>query len=139
MCIFRKQKVVMIWNFEHIWRIIYRKIFKCALLWFKLKSKIINNNYEKLQKNPYCVFKFEPEKILGIILDNESKNIAWKISKYGVFSGPHFPISGLNTVKHGPEKSQYLGTFHTVKTNENTSFYRPVKKTDQSVIDPTVL
>ena len=37
---------------------------------------------------------------------------AWKVSKYGVFSGPYFPVFGLNTEKYGPEKTAYLDTFH---------------------------
>ena len=28
---------------------------------------------------------------------------AWKVSKYGVISGPYFPVFGLNTRKYGPE------------------------------------
>ena len=32
---------------------------------------------------------------------------AWKVSKYGVISGP-------NTEKYGPEKTPYLDTFHAV-------------------------
>ena len=32
---------------------------------------------------------------------------AWKVSKYGVFSGP-------NTGKYGPKKTPYLDTFHAV-------------------------
>ena len=35
---------------------------------------------------------------------------AWKVSKYGVFSGPYFPVFGLNTGKCGPEKTPYLDT-----------------------------
>ena len=34
--------------------------------------------------------------------------------KYGVFSGPYFPVFGLNTGKDGPEKTLYLDTFHAV-------------------------
>ena len=34
-------------------------------------------------------------------------NTAWKVSKYGVFSGP-------NTGKYGSEKIPYLDTFHPV-------------------------
>ena len=37
-------------------------------------------------------------------------SIAWKVSKYGVFSGP-------NTGKYGPEKSSYLNTFHVVEVS----------------------
>ena len=49
---------------------------------------------------------------------------AWKVSKYGVISGPCFPAFGLNaeiysifspnTGKYGPEITPYLDTFHTV-------------------------
>ena len=27
------------------------------------------------------------------------------MSKYGVFSGPYFPVFGMNTGKYGPEKT----------------------------------
>ena len=39
---------------------------------------------------------------------------AWKVSKYGVISGPYFHVFGLNTGKYGPEITPYLDTFHTV-------------------------
>ena len=39
---------------------------------------------------------------------------ARKISKYRVFSGPFFPVFGLNTGKGGPEKTPYLDTFYTM-------------------------
>ena len=38
----------------------------------------------------------------------------WKVSKYGVFSGPYFPVFSPNTGKYRPEKTPYLDTFHTV-------------------------
>ena len=44
---------------------------------------------------------------------------AWKVSKYGFFSGPHFPAFGLNTERYGvcgPKKNPYLDTFHAVST-----------------------
>ena len=54
---------------------------------------------------------------------------AWKVSKYGVFSGPYFPVFGLNTKiysvfipntgKYGPEKTPY-NTFHAVVNNLNS-------------------
>ena len=43
---------------------------------------------------------------------------AWKVSKCGVSSGPHFPLFGLNTEKYGPEKTTYLDTFHAVEEAE---------------------
>ena len=49
---------------------------------------------------------------------------AWKVSKYGFFSGPYFLVLALNMEiyivfspnagKHGPEKTPYLNTFHAV-------------------------
>ena len=34
------------------------------------------------------------------------------MSKYEVFSGPQFPVFGLNTGKYGPEKFPYLDILH---------------------------
>ena len=39
---------------------------------------------------------------------------AGKVSKYGVISGPYFPVFGLNTGKQEPEITLYLDTFHAV-------------------------
>ena len=36
------------------------------------------------------------------------------MSKYGVISGPYFPVFGLNTGKSGPEITPCLDTFHAV-------------------------
>ena len=36
----------------------------------------------------------------------------WKVSKYGVISGPYFPVFGVDTGKYGPKISSYLDTFH---------------------------
>ena len=36
------------------------------------------------------------------------------MSRYGVISGPHFPVFGLNTGKYGPEITPYLDAFHAV-------------------------
>ena len=57
------------------------------------------------------------------------------MSRYGVFSGPYFPIFGLNTDiygvnlkfgrntgKYGPEKTPYLDIFYTVKISPRILF-----------------
>ena len=51
-----------------------------------------------------------------------AKTAAYKVSKYRVFSGPYFPVFGLNTEvpntgKYGPEKTPYLDTFHAVNVS----------------------
>ena len=38
------------------------------------------------------------------------------MSKYGVISGPYFPVFSPNTGKYGPEKTLCLGTFHAFFT-----------------------
>ena len=40
--------------------------------------------------------------------------IVWKVSKYGVFSGPYFPVFSPYAGKYGSEKTAYLNTFHVV-------------------------
>ena len=58
-----------------------------------------------------------------VIFNKFSKNLpiffdgaftAWKLSKYGVSSGPYFPVSSLYAGKYGPEKTPYLNFFQTV-------------------------
>ena len=41
---------------------------------------------------------------------SEFSATAWKVSKYGVFSGPYFTAFGLNT----DQKTPYLDTFHAL-------------------------
>ena len=38
------------------------------------------------------------------------------MSKYGVFSGPYFPVFSPNTEKYGPKKTPYLDTLQAVST-----------------------
>ena len=49
-------------------------------------------------------------------MSGEIRNMctAWKVSKYGVISGPYFLVFGLKTGKYRPEKTPYLDTFHTM-------------------------
>ena len=52
-----------------------------------------------------------------------------KVSKYGVSSGPYFPVFGLNigyssnTGKCRPERTPYLDTFHAVCGSEKTHIW----------------
>ena len=47
---------------------------------------------------------------------------AWKVSKYGVISGPYFPVFELNTGKYGPEITPYFDTFHAVNFSSRSWF-----------------
>ena len=44
------------------------------------------------------------------------------MSKYGVFSGPYFPVFSPNTGKCRLEKTLYLDTFYTVYVSANPRF-----------------
>ena len=46
------------------------------------------------------------------------------MSKYGVLSGPYFPVFGLNTGKYGPEKTSYLDTFRAVKRDKRDNLLK---------------
>ena len=50
-----------------------------------------------------------------VVLSKEST--VWKAPKYGVISGPYFPVFGLNKGKYRPEVTRYLHTFHVVITS----------------------
>ena len=39
---------------------------------------------------------------------------AWKVSKHGLFSGPHFLLFGLNIGKYEPEKTPRFDTFYAM-------------------------
>ena len=49
---------------------------------------------------------------------------AWKVSKYGVFSGPYFPAFSPNTGKYGPVKTPYLETSVRDKREDSCKTYK---------------
>ena len=62
-------------------------------------------------------FKEEPKRWVKLILNLSAKtylHTVWKVSKYGVISGPYLPVFGLNTGKYRPEITLYLDNFHAV-------------------------
>ena len=63
----------------------------------------------------------------------------WKVSKYGVNSGPHFPVFGLNTEIYGVISSPYFPVFglNTEIYSVNLriqSEYRKIRTRNNSVI-----
>ena len=45
---------------------------------------------------------------------NIKTSTVWKVSKYGVITGPYFPVFSPNTGKYRPEITPYMDTFHAV-------------------------
>ena len=65
-----------------------------------------------------------------------------KVSKYGVSSGPYFPVLSPNIGKYGPEKTPYLDTFHAIsvaktitklKDQRNASHWIPRFRTNNKI------
>ena len=78
--------------------------FKTSFDFTKMISCSWENKYEK-----YCHFGFSWYScaILSTLTYFMPLVTAWKVSKYGVISGPYFPA-------FGPEKPPYLDTFHAL-------------------------
>ena len=49
-----------------------------------------------------------------LVLFKCGKVTAWKVSKYGVISGPFFPVFNPNAGKYGTEITPCLDYFHAV-------------------------
>ena len=80
------------------WRLRTIEIFKC--------------NYCKKCKN----FSFINFCILNMLLIDSCirQHTTWKVSKYGVISGPYFPVFSPNTWKYWAEITPHLDTLHAV-------------------------
>ena len=66
----------------------------------------------KVRNKCFCAIHFNGQVTLPSVVGHTSMHdkhyTAWKVSKYGVFSGPYFLVFGPNTGKCGPEKTPYL-------------------------------
>ena len=63
------------------------------------------------------------------IYSEDYSNHSWKVSKYGVLSGPYFPVFGLNTGNYGPEKTPYLKRILKVVSIANNNFLSSIEST----------
>ena len=88
-------------------------LIDCAKKVLKIYKSIVIENFKPASLCPIKGRSLKVfEKLQKVLLAN--KVTAWKVSKYEVFSGPYFPVFGLNTGKYEQEKIPYLDTFHTV-------------------------
>ena len=70
------------------------------------------------ENSPWITSNLRDKKKLNKLFLWGLSNTAWKVSKYGVFSGPYFPVFGVNTENTGicrPEITPYLEIFHAVQ------------------------
>ena len=79
-----------------------------------------SRKYKKIVKQePVEAIIIPPEERDEILNKLRQVFTAWKVSKYGVISGPYFPVFVLNTEnpntgKYRPEITPYLDTFDVV-------------------------
>ena len=87
-----------------------------------IKANFIKANTSRYVKRTFKKKKKKKKKIEDEIesikygsglkyLLNTVNNAAWKVSKYGAFSGAYFPAFGLNTGKNRPGKNSVFGHF----------------------------
>ena len=77
-------------------------------------------SYRKLKTNPSLFFD---NSHTSFLLDIWRTHTAWKVSKYGVFSGPFFveffPVSGLNTEIYGVNL-RISSKYRKIRTRKNS-------------------
>ena len=66
----------------------------------------------------FIVYYFEPKRSWFEIADLST---AWKVSKYGVISGPYFPAFGLNTEIYGVNL-RIQSEYRKIRTKNNSVF-----------------
>ena len=91
-----------------------------AILSLCLEINIYNRpqlGCSRFRKNN-CFCYYNPSNVYLVLLSQYACHLlsitVWKVPKYGVFSGPYFPVFSPNAGKYRPEKFPYLDTFHTV-------------------------
>ena len=90
---------------------------------FKLKQNVrmVGDKYSRLSKTLILDFSnfliARTNSLVRII------PYSVQIHKYGVFSGPCFPVFIPNIGKYGPGKTLYLDTFHAVHGHKFMTFW----------------
>ena len=96
-----------------------------------VRDGIILNYFKNYFKNNWKLF--QPCDAIRVILRKRyiimrvkkiicwRSSTAWKLSKYGAFSGPYFPIFGLNTERYGVSlRIQF--EYGKIRTSKNSVF-----------------
>ena len=78
--------------------------------WFIAQKQFRKSDKKLLRKTSENLHEKETAQIVFSTLKRKH-SLAWKVSKYGVISGPYFPVFSPNTGKYGPEITPYLDTF----------------------------
>ena len=100
-------------DFQVHMHIIFRYLFICVYFHHVSRKSLINS-CKKL--GPYGNLKKIQNKWQSEYIYFEEIITVLKMSKYGFFCGPYFPVFSPNAEKYGLEKAPYLNSFHAVNT-----------------------
>ena len=79
------------------------------------------NRLDKIEETRKSVYLFLT-KPNGFLFFYWQQTLCEKCIKYGVISGPYFPVFGLNTGKYRPEITPQFDTFHAVNLPSDLRF-----------------
>ena len=103
-------------------------LFKTTLLdYYNSHSKVFkitNNHYRIIVESKFGLNHFSHmnyDFFTGIITKIDMVTTAWKLSKYGVFSGPFFPVFGLNTKRYSVSR-RIQSECGKIQTRKNSVF-----------------
>ena len=94
----------------------YGRLIRLKKIDFFTKFSILKFSFLVFVYISYFSTKFITINLLPTLsLDNHPTllvtSTASKVPRYGVISGPYFPVFGLNTGKYGPQTTPYLSTY----------------------------
>ena len=92
-------------GFNHIyWKNPYWKTWFLGSKWCTVSyvHEYLVNQFRATGLFVYSV-KTKKTRFFDVFRGSRKRPVAWKVSKYGIVSGPYFPVFGLNTGKYGPE------------------------------------
>ena len=92
-------------RFNHIyWKNPYWKTWFLGSKWCTVSyvHEYLVNQFRATGLFVYSV-KTKKYRFFDVFRGSRKRPVAWKVSKYGIVSGPYFPVFGLNTGKYGPE------------------------------------
>ena len=85
------------------------------LFYYLIKAWVIENEIAfPLNHQDFCKNHLHSFNECKSGRENLDSTTTWKVSKYGVISGPHFTVFSPDTGKYGPQITPYLGTFRAV-------------------------
>ena len=116
------------WRCSSVFTIISFNNFSCCFL-----QRLTRTSYKTKFSLYFCLLSYHYFHIYFNCAIFLTFTTAWKLSKYGFFSGTYFSVFGVNTGNYGPEKTPYLDNFHTVDLEK--IFYVFVVKVEVIICD----